>query len=110
MNPKTIMYLLLGSILLIFMIWYVDIGKLYNAIVGSSPILLTYYLLLMLPFFLLRAWRWRMLLIPVKRSVKFSSSFWITMIGFMVNTIIPIRLGGEFVRAFAMDGKEKTGF
>ncbi|MCP8318152.1 MAG: flippase-like domain-containing protein, partial [archaeon] len=100
----------MGSILLIFMIWYVDIEKLYNAIVGSSPILLTYYLLLMLPFFLLRAWRWRVLLVPVKRSVKFSSSFWITMIGFMVNTIIPIRLGGEFVRAFAMDGKEKTGF
>jgi len=110
LNLKTITSLLLGSILLIFMIWYVDIEKLYNAIIGSSPILLAYYLLLMLPFFLLRAWRWRMLLMPVKKSVKFSSSFWITMIGFMVNVIIPLRLGGEFVRAFAMDNKEKTGF
>jgi uncharacterized protein (TIRG00374 family) len=92
------------------MVWYVDIDKLYNAIIGSSPIWLIYYVLLMLPTFLLRAWRWRMLLIPVKSSVKLSSSFWITMIGGMVNVIIPLRLGGEFVRAFAMDGKEKTGF
>jgi len=110
LNLKTIISLFLGSILLIFMVWYVDIEKLYDAIIRSSPIWLTYYLLLMLPFFLLRAWRWRMLLIPVKSSVKLSNSFWITMIGFMVNVIIPLRLGGEFVRAFAMDGKEKTGF
>ncbi len=110
MNLKAITSLFLGSVLLIFMIWYVDIGNLYNAIMRSSPIWLAYYLLLMLPFFLLRAWRWRMLLVPVKSSVKLSNSFWITMIGFMVNAIIPLRLGGEFVRAFAMDGKEKTGF
>lgn len=110
MRFKTVLSLFLGSILLIFMVWYVDIGKLYNAIMSSSPIWLAYYMLLMLPFFLLRAWRWRMLLVPVKSSVKLSSSFWITMIGFMVNAIIPLRLGGEFVRAFAMDGKEKTGF
>ena len=110
MNFKAIISLLLGFTLLIFMILYVDIGKLYDAIIGSSPIWLAYYVLLFLPFFLLRAWRWRMLLMPVKSSVKLSNSFWITMIGFMVNVIIPLRLGGEFVRAFAMDGKEKTGF
>ncbi|MGB9660347.1 MAG: lysylphosphatidylglycerol synthase transmembrane domain-containing protein [Nitrososphaerales archaeon] len=110
LNFKTIISLFLGLILLIFMVWYVDIGKLYNAIMGSSSIWLAYYVLLMLPFFLLRAWRWRMLLLPVKSSVKLSSSFWITMIGFMVNAIIPLRLGGEFVRALAMDSKEKTGF
>jgi len=107
---KTIVSLSFGLILLIFMVWYVDIGKLYKAIIGSSPIWLAHYILLMLPFFLLRAWRWRMLLTPVKSSVKLSNSFWITMIGFMVNAIIPLRLGGEFVRALAMDSKEKTGF
>ncbi|MGQ9469553.1 MAG: lysylphosphatidylglycerol synthase transmembrane domain-containing protein [Nitrososphaerales archaeon] len=110
LNLKTVVSLFLGSVLLILMIWYVDIEKLYNAIIGSSPIWLIYYLLLIIPLFLLRAWRWRILLMRVKSAVKFSNSFWITMIGFMVNVIIPLRLGGEFVRAFAMDNKEKTGF
>lgn len=110
LNFKAAVSLLLGFFLLTFMIFYVDTEKLYEAIMGSSPIWLAYHLLLLLPLFLLRAWRWRMLLTPVKSSVKLSSSFWITMIGFMVNAIIPLRLGGEFVRAFAMDGKEKTGF
>ena len=110
MKLKTILSLFLGFILLIFMILQVDIEQLYEAIIGSSPIWLAYYLLLMVPFFLLRAWRWRILLTPVKKYVKLSSTFWITMVGFMVNVLIPLRLGGEFVRAFAMDGKEKTGF
>ncbi|MGQ9719272.1 MAG: lysylphosphatidylglycerol synthase transmembrane domain-containing protein [Nitrososphaerales archaeon] len=110
MKLKTLLPLLLGFVILIFMIWYVDLGKLYNAIVESSPVWIFYSAVLMAPLFLLRAWRWRMLLTPIKNSVKFSSSFWITMMGYMVNVLIPIRLGGEFVRAFAMDGKEKTGF
>ncbi|MCP8305419.1 MAG: flippase-like domain-containing protein, partial [archaeon] len=110
MKLKIILSMLLGFILLIFMVSQVDLEKLYDAIIGSSPIWLVYYLLLMVPFFLIRAWRWRILLTPIKKSVKLSSTFWITMVGFMVNMLIPLRLGGEFVRAFAMDGKEKTGF
>ncbi|MCP8312693.1 MAG: flippase-like domain-containing protein [Candidatus Methylarchaceae archaeon HK02M1] len=110
MKLKIILSMLLGFILLIFIVLQIDLGKLYDAIIASSPIWLVYYLLLMVPFFLIRAWRWRILLTPIKKSVKLSSTFWITMVGFMVNALIPLRLGGEFVRAFAMDGKEKTGF
>ena len=107
---KNIISIFVGFAVLIVMLLQVDINKIYSAILNSSPIWITIYFLLMVPFFILRAWRWRMLLSPIKKYVKFSSSFWITMIGFMVNTLIPLRLGGEFVRAFAMDGKEKTGF
>jgi uncharacterized protein (TIRG00374 family) len=49
------------------------------------------------------------LLAPVKKTVRVSTAFWSTAVGFMVNNLIPIRLG-EFVRAYILGEKEGTGF
>jgi len=49
---------------------------------------------------LLRAWRWKYLLQPV-RAYKTSELFPPVMIGFMANNILPIRLG-EIVRAYSL--------
>jgi len=54
--------------------------------------------------FVLRAFRWRYLIEPIK-VIKFSRLFSSTMIGFMANNILPVRLG-EIVRAFTIGKME----
>ncbi len=54
----------------------------------------------------IRAERWRMLLIPVGCKVKLSNSFFSLMVGYLVNLIIP--RGGEVSRCFNLFKLEKT--
>ena len=54
----------------------------------------------------LRAWRWRYL-IPNSESIKTSSLFSATMIGFMGNNLLPLRIG-DLARAYIAAKKEST--
>jgi len=55
--------------------------------------------------FIPRAYRWRLLLKPLKNT-RFGNAFGSLSIGFMANSVLPAR-GGEFVRAFAIGQTEK---
>ena len=58
--------------------------------------------------FVLRAWRWQVLLKPVKH-VGFWQSFNPVVIGFMCNTVLPGRVG-EVARPAVFAAKEKVSF
>ncbi len=49
---------------------------------------------------LIRAWRWKYLLYPIKKNISLRNTFSVTMIGYLINNVVP-RLG-EFVRPYAM--------
>lgn len=49
---------------------------------------------------LIRAWRWKYLLYPIKENISLRNVFSVTMIGYLINNVIP-RLG-EFIRPYAM--------
>jgi uncharacterized protein (TIRG00374 family) len=49
---------------------------------------------------LIRAWRWKYLLYPIKPDISIRNTFSVTMIGYLINNVVP-RLG-EFVRPYAM--------
>jgi uncharacterized protein (TIRG00374 family) len=49
---------------------------------------------------LIRAWRWKYLLYPIKPDISIRNTFSVTMIGYLINNVIP-RLG-EFFRPYAM--------
>ncbi len=55
--------------------------------------------------YLIRAWRWQIILLPTK-PVSFNSSYSVMMIGFMANNLLPARIG-EFVRAYTIASQEK---
>jgi uncharacterized protein (TIRG00374 family) len=55
--------------------------------------------------FWIRALRWKSLL-PVAKPIRLGSLFSATMIGFMANNILPLRLG-EFVRAWVLGRREQ---
>jgi uncharacterized protein (TIRG00374 family) len=101
--------LAIGILLLIVLIWWTGIDKIGEAIGSASPMWLAAAALIILPAYILRAIRWKLLLSPVKKNIRVSTTFWSTGVGFMVNTLIPIRLG-EFVRAYILGEKEGTGF
>ncbi len=98
-----------GILLLVVLIWWTGIDKIGVAIGSASPLLLVAAALVIIPSYILRAVRWKLLLSPVKKDVRLSNTFWSIGVGFMVNTLIPIRLG-EFVRAYILGEKEGTGF
>jgi uncharacterized protein (TIRG00374 family) len=101
--------LAVGILLLVVLIWWTGIDKIGAAIGSASPLWLAAAALVILPAYMLRAVRWKLLLSPVKKNIRVSNTFWSTAVGFMVNTLIPIRLG-EFVRAYVLGEKEGTGF
>jgi uncharacterized protein (TIRG00374 family) len=101
--------LAVGILLLVVLIWWTGIDKICVAIGSASPLWLAAAALIILPTYILRAIRWKLLLSPVKKNIRVSNTFWSTAVGFMVNTLIPIRLG-EFVRAYILGEKEETGF
>jgi uncharacterized protein (TIRG00374 family) len=101
--------LAVGILLLVALIWWTGVDKIGAAIGSASPVWLAAVALVILPAYILRAIRWKLLLSPVKKTIRVSNTFWSTAVGFMVNTLIPIRLG-EFVRAYILGEKEGTGF
>ncbi len=57
----------------------------------------------------LRAWRWRILLKPVK-DIAYNTVFTFTMIGFMANNVLPAH-AGDFARPYLLGLKENiSGF
>jgi hypothetical protein len=54
----------------------------------------------------MRAFRWRYMTDAIKRDISIGSLFASTMIGFMVNNVLPLRLG-EIARPFSLSRKEQ---
>jgi uncharacterized protein (TIRG00374 family) len=93
------------SILFTTMVMYIGADKLASAASQASPLLLILSTVLIIPSYILRALRWKVILKDVKSDVRTVHAFWTTGIGFMVNFIIPLRIG-DLVRAYIMGKKE----
>lgn len=74
-------------------------STLWRLLRQANPIYLVGINLLLGLSFVLRAWRWQILLAPVRR-VPWSPLFTATVVGYTVNNLLPVRLG-EVVRALA---------
>jgi uncharacterized protein (TIRG00374 family) len=99
----------LVSILFITMVMYVGADKIASAASQASPPILILSTVLIIPSYILRALRWKLILNDVKSDVRIVHAFWTTSIGFMVNFIIPLRIG-DLARAYILGKKEHIGF
>jgi len=94
----------LGIAISIFLLWWilrgVDLGAVWAGIRGADYLLLTLAVAVSTAGFLIRAIRWRILLIPLKPDTSLSARFRAVCIGFMANNLLPAR-AGEFARALA---------
>ncbi|MBN2468546.1 MAG: flippase-like domain-containing protein, partial [Deltaproteobacteria bacterium] len=82
----------------------VRVDHLATALATANYLFLIPAVLLTLLVYWFRAVRWRYMLIPIK-PVHDSQLFTITMIGFMANNILPVRIG-ELVRAYLLGKRE----
>jgi uncharacterized protein (TIRG00374 family) len=93
------------SIVFLFLFFRkVDFYELWRTLKGVNYIYLIPSVLLLPLIFLIRAERWKYLLIPVRR-IGIPSLFSATLIGFAANNILPARIG-EIVRAYVIGRKE----
>jgi uncharacterized protein (TIRG00374 family) len=83
----------------------IDWQKLFNAFTQFHIIWILPALGIYLIGYIIRGFRWVVLLSPVKKC-NFNSLFPILIIGFMANNLLPAR-AGEFVRAYLNGTKEK---
>ncbi len=104
MKKKTIVGVLISVVFLYFAFRKVDVEELTAALAGAQYLYLIPTVFLVLFSLVIRALRWRYLLLPVKR-IRFRSLFTAASIGLMVNNLLPARVG-EFARAYLIGEKE----
>lgn len=89
--------------------WSTDFRNLGERFWSADPIWLSIGLFANLFFYLLRSIRWRIVLFPLKRRTGLRNLFSIVSLGYLVNLIIPLRVG-EFLRAFLLQRREEIPF
>jgi len=96
---------LLSSALFVYLaLRQVDLSRLWLVLRTADPLLLSLVVLLILFQYVIRAWRWSILIEPIKKTA-FSSRLYALMIGFAANCILPARLG-EIIRANYLGQRE----
>lgn len=105
MNWKHLVGILISAIFLFLAFRKVNLDELKFALESANYIYLVPVLFLTFLSLIIRAFRWRFLLQPVK-EIRISSLFSAIVIGLMANNLLPARLG-EFVRAYAIGQKEQ---
>jgi uncharacterized protein (TIRG00374 family) len=84
----------------------ISLADFWLSLKSTSWLLVVVASLMALFSMVLRAWRWRILLRPLK-EISFSSVFSFTMIGFMANNILPAH-AGEFLKPYLLGKKENV--
>jgi len=101
----TISILLTASFLVLFLRSF-DLGAAVRSLQAASPLLLALSVLVNLFGYLIRAWRWRWLLAPVRPGLGMYNLTSTTFIGFMVSFLVPFRVG-EVVRPVLLARRER---
>lgn len=95
---------IIGTIISVVFLWLamrkVEFDQLVSVVSGAKWEWLIPNIILVVGVMWLRAWRWQMILKPVGK-VPYSRVYSSTMIGFMVNNVLPARLG-EIARAVSL--------
>lgn len=102
---KALTGIALGVGLLAYSLRDVALGEVMAEIRNANLALFLASIVLAVGPVLVRAWRWRALLEPVRDGTSFGARFRATMIGFMANNILPARIG-EFARAYTLSRVE----
>ena len=105
LNWKLWIGLLISALFVYLALRNVDMARMW--IIIKSARLFFLYIVILLTFlqFIVRAWRWRILLEPIK-TTGFLNRLSTILIGFGANAILPARLG-EFIRANYLGHVEK---
>lgn len=95
----------LGILLSLLLLWWalrgVDAARVLEELRRADPWIFLAAVAVATSGFVIRAWRWRVLLAPLRVDTGFRARFAAVNIGFMANNLLPARVG-EFARAYAL--------
>jgi uncharacterized protein (TIRG00374 family) len=97
---------IISLILIVLFFYQVDFGEIGQALATARYIFVLPAIAVLVIVMGLKAWRWRYLLRPLKKT-SLKSVFSIEVIGHMVNAILPLRIG-EVARAYLLGEKESV--
>jgi len=89
---------LIGLVILVFVLRRLDLGQLAKTMYSVQPKLLLLAVLLTVPFFILKSWRWRMILRGLDIEISAGLALQLYGAGLFAGQITPGQLG-EMVRA-----------
>ncbi len=84
-----------------------DVRSAAHALGAASPWLIGLSVLVNLVGYLIRAWRWRVLMAPVKKGIGMYNLTSTMFIGFMISFLVPFRIG-EVARPVLLARREKV--
>lgn len=105
MKRKVLLGLVISAVCLYLALRGVQWAQVAEALRGAHYIYILPNGAVLIASMWLRAVRWRYMTDPIKRGIGLHSLFASTMIGFMVNNVLPLRLG-EIARPFSLSHKE----
>ena len=99
--------LMIVAVALFFVLFFhqVNFAQVLDSLTAINPLYILVFAFGMAAQFLVRAYRWGILLSPYKRNIPLKTLFNFTVIGFFLNTIVPGKLG-EPGRAILISHKE----
>jgi len=108
-RAKKYLYLAVGILISVILIWTLfrntDVTELWKALKNADYIWLVPNMAFIVLTMYQRAYRWRLMVLPIAPKVPFSKLLAATCIGFMANNVLPLRLG-EFVRAYSLSAQQ----
>ncbi|MDH4223411.1 MAG: flippase-like domain-containing protein [candidate division Zixibacteria bacterium] len=104
MKKKFLIGLLISIVFLYLAFRGVNYRMLWTALTEVNFFYLILFMLAVIVIMWIRAYRWKFMVDPLKKAGIYSL-FSSTMIGFMANNVLPVRLG-ELVRAYSLGTKE----
>ena len=102
---KGVVGILCAAVFLYLAVKEIDAGSLQAAFSAINYGFVFLAVVVSLATYWIRAWRWRIILRPMK-EVQLSTLFAATVIGFMANNILPLRVG-EVGKALVLSTKEQ---
>jgi hypothetical protein len=96
--------LLISALFVYLALSQVDLSRMWLVLRTADLLIFSLVILLNLFQYVIRAWRWSILIEPIKKTA-FSSRLYALMIGFAANCILPARLG-EIIRANYLGQRE----
>jgi hypothetical protein len=103
---KLSLIIILSALFVFLFLRRIDFHEIKKIWLAVPPLVPLSFLLLAVPQYYVRAYRWGLLLRPFKRNIAISSLLNFTLIGFMISYLLPGRLG-EIARPVMLAEKEK---
>ena len=100
LSRQTVFVTVVTLALLAFFFRQADLGGVWRALLAAHPGLILLAILSTVPTYIIRTWRWQILLAPIAR-LPFTPVFRATVVGFTTSFLLPAR-AGELIRPWML--------